>query len=457
MSVKLKIKQNLNIFPLNIKNGVIITAVFSGVFLFIAQNYLNYLESFAISVLYSVLFFLTVFGVVFAKLVPTKQTLFFVLIVSFFVLFIRLMGADIISPDFVNAFYKWVENFRETGVDGFTNLATVNNYSFPYLYLCYFMSLVPIETIALVKFVSILFDIGCAFYAAKITSVFTTDNKKQLAVYFGVLLLPTVVLNSAWWAQCDSIYTMFCLAALYFAMKDKMYLVAIFGAVAFSFKLQAAFVLPFMAILLFVGKFKIKHCLMFAATYVGVSVPAFLVGAPFSSLFTVYLNQASEIASLNRNSASIFAFVPYGAAKGLNPNDSELFVWEYAQFAETLGFVITFLFVIALIVIGVRKRKQLSNKTLLILTFLFSTGIPFLLPYMHDRYFFPGEILAVILAVCFSRFAATPLLLQFAAFTPYNIYLILGMPLVPLELCAIAVAISLILAGAELFLAKNFK
>ncbi len=443
-------KTTFNLFPLDIKKGILI-AVFSGiVFCFVAQSYLNYLESFAVSVLYSCLFAATVFFAISAKLVCSKNALAIVFALAFFAVFVRIIGVDHVSHDYNHAISMWIENFKLTGTDGFTNLAKVNNYSFPYLYFCYIISLIPIETIALVKFVSIAFDIGCAFFATKITSVFSDDNKKQLAVYFGVLLLPTIVLNSGWWAQCDSIYTMFCLAALYFAMKDKMHLVAVFGAVAFSFKLQAAFVLPFMAILLLIGRFKIKHCLTFAASYVGVSVPAFLVGAPFSSIFTVYLNQASEIAALNRNSASIFAFVPYGAAKGLNPNDNELFIWEYAQLAETLGFALTFLLVVGLIFFGFRKRKQFSNKTLLILAFLFSTGIPFFLPYMHDRYFFPGEILAVILAVCFSRFAATPLLLQFAAFTPYNIYLILGMPLVPLELCAIAVAMSLILAGVEL-------
>ncbi len=443
-------KQAFNLFPLGLKKSVLI-AVFSGiVFCLVAQSYLNYLESFAVSVLYSCLFALTVFFAMSAKLVCSKNAIAVVLALSFFAVFVRIIGVDHVSHDYNHAISMWIQNFKLTGTDGFTNLAKVNNYSFPYLYFCYIISLVPIETIALVKFVSILFDIGCAFFATKITSVFCESKARQLAVYFGVLLLPTVVLNSGWWAQCDSIYTMFCLAALYFAMKDKMHLVAVFGAVAFSFKLQAAFVLPFMAILLLVGRFKVKHCLTFGATYIGVSVPAFFVGAPFSSIFTVYLNQASEIAALNRNSASIFAFVPYGAAKGLNPNDNELFVWQYAKIAEALGFALAFLLVIGLIFIGFRKGKQLSNKMLLIMSFLFSAGIPFFLPYMHDRYFFPGEILAVIMAVCFARFASLPFLMQFAAFTPYNIYLILGMPLVPLELCAIAVAMSLILAGVEL-------
>ncbi len=443
-------KNRFQSFAFNKKNGAVIAVISGIVFFVIANFYLNYLEQTAVSVLYSIIFALIIFAVFALDLIKSKEVLTVVLIVSFFAVFVRLINVDMVSHDFVNAFYRWVENFRQTGVDGFTNLAKVNNYNFPYLYLCYLMSLLPIETIAIVKFVSILFDIGCAFFAVKILTVFNQSHAKQLAVYFGVLLLPTVVMNSAWWAQCDSIYTMFCLGALYYTLKNDMTKTAIFAAVAVSFKLQAAFFLPFMAILLFVGRFKIKHCVLFLASYIGMSVPAFLVGAPFSSLYTVYFNQASEIASLNRNSASIFAFAPYGAAKGLNPNDSELFIWEYAALFEALGFAITFLLVVVLIVLGIILNKRLSNKVIVIMAFLFSAGVPFFLPYMHDRYFFPAEILAVVLAFCFGKFATVPFLLQFAAFTPYNIYLVIGMPLVPLELCAIAVFLSLCFATVEL-------
>ena len=60
---------------------------------------------------------------------------------------------------------------------------------------------------------------------------------------------------------------------------------------------------------------------------------------------------------------------------------------------------------------------------MLSLLLLMAVGIPFLLPHMHDRYFFPADVLSVIFAfACPICLAAAPLT-QFASLLGYHAYL----------------------------------
>ena len=48
-----------------------------------------------------------------------------------------------------------------------------------------------------------------------------TGTGVSLACFFAVLFLPTVFLNSAVWAQCDSSYAALLVLGLYLALEDK--------------------------------------------------------------------------------------------------------------------------------------------------------------------------------------------------------------------------------------------
>ena len=59
----------------------------------------------------------------------------------------------------------------------------------------------------------------------------------ELITYALVLIIPTVMLNSGMWGQCDSIYTTFVILALYFLVKEKYSLSFIMLGISFAFKL----------------------------------------------------------------------------------------------------------------------------------------------------------------------------------------------------------------------------
>ena len=81
---------------------------------------------------------------------------------------------------------------------------------------------------------------------------------------------------------------------------------------------------------------------------------------------------------------------------------------------------------------------------------LLAVGIPFLLPHMHDRYFFAADILTVIMAfACGKYFAAAPLS-QFASLLGYHAYLKMRY-LLPMSYGSWALLLVLVMAGTLLF------
>ena len=66
---------------------------------------------------------------------------------------------------------------------------------------------------------------------------------------------------------------------------------------------------------------------------------------------------------------------------------------------------------------------KLKNILVAAIALLMAAGIPFLLPHMHDRYFFAADILSVVLAfACHWCIPAAPLV-QFASLLGYHAYL----------------------------------
>src|SRR5699024_8698133 len=105
------------------------------------------------------------------------------------------------------------------------------------------------DDLYLIKLLSTLFDVLLAFGAMRLAGLFTRSRVRLLFVYFAVLFWPTVVLNSAVWGQCDSIYVSLALLALYWGMSGKPALGMAAMACSFAFKLQAVFIMPVFVLL----------------------------------------------------------------------------------------------------------------------------------------------------------------------------------------------------------------
>ena len=318
---------------------------------------------------------------------------------------LRILWMDYQTLDYVNFLSQWVRYFRDNG--GFAALSgNIGNYNIPYLVFLALFSYIPVNDLYLIKILSCLFDFLLAFACGRLCE---NCGGKGRAAFFIVLLLPTVVVNSSLWAQCDSSYTAFAVLGLALALeknpsKSTPYLSMVCFAASFAFKLQAVFILPVCLVLLMVNKYRLRHFIAFPLTYILMVLPAVIAGRPFADTIMLYFDQAESVGSApNYNSPSLTALTQ-------SIDSSTLIIFAFAA-------------MFALLLLAWMMRKKLSNLRILIIALLMSTLIPFLLPHMHDRYFYIADVLSVVLACCIPAAFGAAVCQQFASLICYIAYL----------------------------------
>lgn len=358
----------------------------------------------------------------------SKKRLAVCILLSLTAFALRFMCMDHETLDYLNFLTVWVEHFKAYG--GFRGLAvSIGNYNVPYLYFLALISYFDIYDLYLIKLVSIFFDVILAFAIIKLVGVVTGDRTRRLFAFYAVLFLPTVILNSSYWAQCDSIYVAFAVLSIWCALSGRPKTSLVMIAISFSFKLQAVFVIPIFLAFIFTGRMKWRHLPIFPLTYIVMVLPAVLMGRPFMDTLTLYIDQGWTVGSyLNFNSPSIFALL----------KNADTGLWS------KLGIALAFLFTIAVLYWLFLYRKSLSERTLLAAAALLVIGIPFLLPHMHDRYFYASDILTLAFAVTTPSFFLLPLCSQFASLLGYHAYL-RGRYLLPMSDGAIALIAAMVL------------
>ena len=319
---------------------------------------------------------------------------------------------DMQTGDYRDWLARWVSYYRENGgFRAFAELPPYCNYHVPYLYFLALFSYFSIPDLYLIKLLSVLFDVLLAWAVLKLCGRLTANRILRLCVFFVVLFWPTVFLNSAVWGQCDSIYVSLALIGLWLALEDRPALSVCMFAFSFAFKLQAIFVLPILAVLWIYRKYNWKHLLLFPAAYLLLLLPAILLGRPVMETIFFYLNQTGSIGDgLNYNSPSVFAIlwnIPAERQAGIS----------------RIAICAAGLYLVNLLALAWIKRRQLNDRAILCLALLMTIGIPFLLPHMHDRYFFPADLLSLAVAFGMPPLLLTAPLVEFASFLGYYAYL----------------------------------
>ena len=310
--------------------------------------------------------------------------------------------------DYQNFLTRWVDFFRQRG--GWRALSEpVGNYNIPYLYFMALFSYSSVKDLYLIKLLSTVFDVLLAYSAMRLVSRWQKSVWLRLGCFFTVLLWPTVFLNSAVWAQCDSIYVALALLGIDLALDDWPVLAMTCMALSFGFKLQAVFILPVCAVLWMQGKFRWYHFLVFPAVYVLLVLPAVIIGRPFMDTVLLYFGQTGSIGTgLNYNSPSVFALI-----RGVADTDA----------ASKAGIVGAFTYMLAVLGVCFIGHRRLNDQAVFAAAVLLAVGIPFLLPHMHDRYFYAADILTLALAFAFPVYSPAALLTEFASLLGYHAYL----------------------------------
>jgi Gpi18-like mannosyltransferase len=304
----------------------------------------------------------------------------------------------------------WFDIIRERGFDAMAGEYT--NYSPPYLYLLgiasRFADIAP--PIALIKAVSICFTLLSAAVFAAIVRQATGRQSFALLSGFAFPLIPTVALNAAWWGQCDIVYTFFLLCTLLASLRGKPLLVTLFFAVAFSFKAQALVLAPYLLFLAWKGEIRWAYALLVPLVFAVMMVPAWMAGRDAAALATIYAHQGAYYQLLSMNAPNPWAVIRHAP-------------WISYQTGVVVGAGAAALGCLAVVRKGMRLAGD-PGQVKLIVAAMSVVLVPYLLPKMHDRYFFPADVFLVLLACVMPRFAAAAVAMQAGSLVVYAGYLI---------------------------------
>lgn len=261
------------------------------------------------------------------------------------------------------------------------------NYSPLYMTLLSLSTFIPIPKLYAIKTMSVVFDFIAAALFYRIVRTLGESREKATVVAIIMLALPTVVINASMWGQCDIMYTAcFLWSFLAIIRKQPARCMIAFGFAA-SLKPQAIFWTPLLAGLLLAGKLPWRFLLLPLWIYAVCGLPEIVAGRSWVDVM-LHWARVENIPGLTLNAANWYQWIP--------ENSPAPFAW--------LGMALTTGFSVLMAWRMVRIKGEMENpKRLLPLVMLSLLLPPFLLPGMHERYYFPADVFALLYAVYMPR------------------------------------------------------
>jgi len=331
---------------------------------------------------------------------------------------IRLSLFDYRSGDMRDCLLKWCDSIQEHGLAQALSSGSID-YNVPYVYFLWLVTKLPCDRVWAIKSLSILCDYACAVAVASLVWRIHRSALRTAAMAFALLVAPTVVFNGALWGQSDMVYTAPLVAGVAAAIGRRHAMAAVLFGVAIAIKLQAVFLLPLLGIWVLRREFPWRPLLLIPLVFVVWLIPAWIAGCSLIELLSIYPKQTGHVLDLSSNAPSIYIFLP---------NDERWF----GRFG--LWFATAAIFMLVLACISTRTRTTAALTIRQATTLACVT--PFLLPRMHERYVFLGDVLCLLYAFLWPRHFWVALLVIGASFSCYFKFLFQSLP-VPLSIAAL--------------------
>ena len=338
---------------------------------------------------------------------------------------IRWAGRYFISEDMEVCLIPWFEKIRAAG--GLSALSSqVGDYGLLYQTLISLMTYLPIPAIIQYKLLSAVFDVGLALLvgamyrdlrangfslAADGGSISAEMPQVRLQSWFVaavVWLLPTVILNSSYWGQCDSMYAFFALATLYLLRRGSIVKAFVLMGLAFSCKLQAVFIVPMIVVVYLLSKrFSLLWVLLSVVVMWLSGIVAYAYGRNLLTPFLIYTGQVGHYQEMYMSFPSLWMLVG---------ND----YWSLRWFAILLTLVV--------LATGLwycldHKVAIISRERYYAVAAWFMWSMLLFLPGMHDRYAFMLDLLLVLVGCLDRRFVKYAVVTVLISLYYYGIYL----------------------------------
>jgi Gpi18-like mannosyltransferase len=286
----------------------------------------------------------------------------------------------VIPPDMNRYLYPWYDHILVNGPVG-AFAEPFSNYTPTYLYLLAMASLGHglADPLTVIKLLSV---VGTGFLALSVANLLKAAGARARGAVL-VFLLPTAILNAALLGQCDALWAGCCVFAIAALIRGRTFPMVVWAGVAIAFKAQAIFIAPLVIGGLIGCKAPPWRWAVPAVTYAAFMVPAWLIGWPAADLALVYLHQAQ-----------------WGDLPGNLPNPwlwGSSFAPQFTPRLHIVGYMAAAAASVAIAVFSAASVRK--PKALLALALLSAFALPFLLPKMHERYFFLADVLALALAL----------------------------------------------------------
>ena len=342
---------------------------------------------------------------------------------------------DFRSADYDSFLVHWVQYFREHGWPALAE--NVGDYNLLYQYALLLLSRIPLSDLYTIKLLTVVFDYALALAMAKAAGDFAGEEAR-LPVLLIVPLLPTVLLDGSCWGQCDPVYAFAVVLSLAWLQEGRPWRAAAALALAFAFKLQTIFVFPVVLLALLWGKYRPKHALAFFAAYAVTLVPALLAGRTLGSALSVYAGQSmgQYYHRLTYNAPNLYLFFPM-----LEFASSQEYTWmrfiagidgagvngylteDLFPTLQQAALIACVLLVLAAVVYWLRRREALTWDMMPEFALFFAIFLPFVMPKIHDRYFFLADMLSLLVAARRPERRFLPLLVIGASLGSYMTFL----------------------------------
>lgn len=327
-------------------------------------------------------------------------------------LIIRIFGADFQSDDYQSFLSVWWTQIEYNGIEGLGQ--QVGNYNIPYQIIIYLLTLLPIGPLMSYKLVSIVFDIVLAFSAGLLVYSFGNKSKFRAVLAYSLTFCSlTVIFNSSFWAQCDSIYVSFILLAIYFLHKDKSVASFVMLGIAFAFKLQTIFIFPvFLFYYIATHKISILHFFIIPIADIIMCVPALIFGRNPLDLITIYLEQTDYGKLIQMNCPNIYAFMCDGSDM------------TYYYLFKNMSMILTLTILGIALCMIIYKKVDLTDTNKFLLTSIWSvfTCIMFL-SSMHERYSYLLDILLIVFVILTAKHYWVAIACNLISLSGYCFYL----------------------------------
>jgi Gpi18-like mannosyltransferase len=326
------------------------------------------------------------------KFAYTFSTLIYIL---FFIIFLNWITVDML------AYMDWFQSIVTKGAAAF------KEYNFGYspasMYLFILATLLPFQSYIDIKLIALPFIPVSGLIISHLVYKLTHDRVSAWLGYTATILLPTILTNASLWGQTDIYYSLMALLCIFFIIRKKPYAAIIAWSISLSLKAPALFLAPFLLIMLIRKQIPWKTLWIPPFVYIAFSIPFILLGSPILNTLGIYVTQSEGFHSLCMNCASIWSFF-----QGIN-----------YDIGVVLGIGLAFVSALIYMVLVYLKLDLDDPRQIILAAILSAILIPFLLPKMHDRYFYFAEMLSISIIFIDWRYFLVTILLQISTLIGY--------------------------------------